>query len=157
MGKIKRKKERCPSTPHPWEAAGEAQMASIREDQLALQSFYRWERERAEQIFLTQPFDGGKVRDWTWAQAAGEVRRMAAYIKAQNWEPGTRIAILSKNCAWWIMADLAIWMAGHVTVPVYPSLKAQSVRQILEHSEAKACFLGATDDKETASSGIPPE
>ena len=80
---------------------------------------------------------------------------MAAYLKAQNWEPGSRVAILSRNCAWWIMADLAIWMAGHVTVPIYPSLKAQSVRQILEHSEAKACFLGPTDEKEIASSGIP--
>ena len=80
---------------------------------------------------------------------------MAAYLKAQNWEPGSRIAILSKNCAWWIMADLAIWMAGHVTVPIYPSLKAQSVRQILEHSEAKACFLGATDERETGAQGIP--
>ncbi len=130
-------------------------MASIREDDLALQSFYRWERERSGQFFLTQPFDGGKVRDWTWAQAAGEVRRIAAYLKAQNWEPGTRVAILSRNCAWWIMADLAIWMAGYVSVPVYPSLKAQSVRQILEHSEARACFIGPTDDKEGASSGIP--
>jgi len=130
-------------------------MGNITEDDLPLQSMYRWERERSECVFLTQPFGGGNVREWTWAQAAGEVRRMAAYLKAQNWEPGTRVAILSRNCAWWILADLAIWMAGYVTVPVYPSLKAQSVRQILEHSDAKACFLGATDDKETARAGIP--
>jgi long-chain acyl-CoA synthetase len=123
---------------------------------LALDCLYRWELERANQIFLTQPYDGGKLREWTWAQAANEVRRMAAWLEAQNWEPGTRIGILSKNCAWWIMADLAIWMAGHVSVPVYPSLKAQSVRQILEHAEAKACFLGATDEKETACFGVPP-
>ena len=80
---------------------------------------------------------------------------MAAYLKAQNWEPGSRVAILSKNCAWWIMADLAIWMAGHVTVPIYPSLRPQSIRQILEHSEAKACFLGATDEKMAADRGHP--
>jgi len=130
-------------------------MVSLREDDLALQCLYRWERERPGQIFLTQPSDGGKLRHWTWAQTANEVRRIAAYLRSQNWEPGTRIAILSKNCAWWIMADLAIWMAGHVTVPVYPSLKAQSVRQILEHSEAKACFVGPTEEKENAALGIP--
>ena len=67
---------------------------------------------RADRIFLTQPFGGGQVRHWTWAQAVGEVRRMAAYLKAQNWEPGSRIAILSKNCAWWVMADLAIQRMG---------------------------------------------
>jgi long-subunit acyl-CoA synthetase (AMP-forming) len=27
---------------------------------------------------------------------------------------------LSKNCAWWIMADFAIWMAGHLSVPFFP-------------------------------------
>jgi long-chain acyl-CoA synthetase len=130
-------------------------MLTFTEDDLPLQRLYRWERERADRIFLTQPYDGGKLREWTWAQAADETRRMAAYLKAQNWEPGSRVAILSRNCAWWIMADLAIWMSGHVGVPIYPSLKPQTVRQILEHSESKACFVGATDDREMARLGIP--
>jgi len=119
-------------------------------EDLPLQRIYRWERERADRIFLTQPFGGGQVRHWTWAQAVGEARRMATYLKAQQWEPGTRVAILSKNCAWWIMADMAIWMAGHVSVPIFPSLRAQSVRHILEHCGARACFVGAVDEKETA-------
>jgi long-chain acyl-CoA synthetase len=123
-------------------------MTGITHNDLALECVYRWEHERADRIFLTQPFGGGQVRHWTWAQAIGEARRMASYLKAQNWEPGSRIAILSRNCAWWIMADLAIWMAGHVSVPIYPSLRTQSIRQILEHSDAKACFVGAIDDRE---------
>ena len=130
-------------------------MRSFSEDDLPLQSLYRWEHERPDRTFLTQPFDGGKTLDWTWAQTAGEARRMAAYLQAQGWAPGSRVAILSRNCAWWVMADLAIWMAGYVTVPVYPSLKASSVRQILEHSGSRACFLGATDEKETPSSAVP--
>src|SRR5229473_2733112 len=102
-------------------------MCTVTENDLSLQCIYRWERERPAQIFLTQPLGGGPIRDWTWAQAMDEARRVAAYLRAQNWEPGTRVAILSKNCAWWILADLAIWMAGHVSVPVYPSLKPQTV------------------------------
>jgi long-chain acyl-CoA synthetase len=125
------------------------------EQLLPLQCMYRWERERRERIFLTQPFGGGNVRDWTWGQAADEVRRMAAYLKSQDWEPGARVAILSRNCAWWILADLAIWMAGCVTVPIYPSLKPQSIRSILEHSGVKGCFLGPTDENEAGSSGVP--
>ena len=124
-------------------------------DDLPLQRIYRWERERPEAIFLTQPYGGGKVRDWTWGRAVAEIRCIATWLKAQDWEPGSRVAILSRNCAWWIMADLAIWMAGHVTVPIYPSLKAQSIRQILEHCGAKACFLGATDEREATEAGIP--
>jgi long-chain acyl-CoA synthetase len=129
--------------------------ANLSSDDLPLQRLYKWERERPNSIFLTQPWGGGQVRDWTWGQAADEVRRMAAWLKAQDWEPGSCVAILSRNCAWWIMADLAIWMAGYVTVPIYPSLKAQSIAQILEHCGAKACFLGATDEHEAAEAGIP--
>jgi long-chain acyl-CoA synthetase len=121
-----------------------------------LQLFYRWERERPAHPFLTQPYSGGKVREWTWAEAAAESRRMAAYLKARNWEPGSRIAILSRNSAWWILADLAIWMAGHVAVPIYPSLLPDSVRRILEHSEARLCFIGATDEREMANLAFPP-
>ena len=129
---------------------------NLTSDDLPLQRIYKWERERPETVFLTQPFGGGQVRDWTWRQSVAEVRRIAAWLKSQDWEPGSRIGILSRNCAWWVMADLAIWMAGHVTVPVYPSLKAQSIRQILEHCEAKACFVGATDEGDAATTGIPP-
>ena len=132
-------------------------MHRITKDDLPLARLYRWERDRAERVFLTQPFDGGKVRDWTWKQVSHEVRRMAAYLKAQEWEPGSRVAILSRNCAWWIMADLAIWMAGHVSVPIYPSLNCRTARYILEHSEAKGCFLGATDEKEMAACGLPSD
>src|SRR5579872_7142862 len=128
---------------------------TITRDDLPLERAYRWERERADQRFLTQPFHG-QVRHWTWSQAVGEARRMATWLKAQNWEPRSRVAILSKNCAWWIMSDLAIWMAGHVSVPIYPSLKAQTIRTILEHSEARGCFLGATDEAESAGIDIPP-
>src|SRR6476660_4750055 len=125
-------------------------------DDLPLQRIYRWERERSGAVFLTQPYGGGQVRDWTWGQSVAEIRRIAAWLKAQDWEPGSRVAILSRNCAWWIMADLAIWMAGHVTVPIYPSLRPQSIRQILEHCEARACFLGSTDEREAGGSSTLP-
>ncbi|HUB32823.1 MAG TPA: AMP-binding protein [Bryobacteraceae bacterium] len=129
-------------------------MKIARED-LPLQRVYSWERERSGRVFLTQPSGGGHVRNWTWAQALDEARRMAAYLRAQGWEPGSRVAIFSKNCAWWIMSDLAIWMAGHVSVPIYPSLRPFSARQILEHSGAKACFLGATEEKQPAGWPLP--
>jgi len=129
---------------------------NITADDLPLERIYRWESERPDTIFLTQP-SGGQARDWTWRQAVSEIRRMANFLKAQGWAPGTRIAILSRNCAWWIMADLAIWMAGYVTVPIFPSLKPQSIRRLLEHCEAKACFLGATDDPDAAKSGLPSD
>ncbi|MDI1246291.1 MAG: AMP-binding protein [Rhodoferax sp.] len=130
-------------------------MNPVTPDQLALQRLYFWERTAPDQIALTQPMGAGVTRDFTWAQVGDEVRRMASHLKSQGWEPGAKVAILSKNCAWWLMSDLAIWMAGYVSVPLYPTLAHGTIEQILSHSEARACFVGKLDDWEAMKPGVP--
>ena len=123
-------------------------------EHLPLARIFHWERTRAHHSYLTQPVGGGLVREYTWGHTVGEARRIAAYLKAQGWPQGSTIAILGKNSAHWPMADFAIWMAGYVSVPIYPTLTAESVGQILEHSEAKACFIGKLDGWEQMRPGI---
>jgi long-chain acyl-CoA synthetase len=130
-------------------------LAKLDPGELMLQRAYHWEKTRANEIFLTQPMGAGVVRDFTWAQTMDEARRVAAWLKAQGWEPGTRVAIMSKNTAWWFMSDLAIWMAGYVSVPIYPNLVAETVRQIMGHSECKLCIVGKLDDWKAMQPGIP--
>ncbi len=130
-------------------------MSPVAPDTLALQRLYHWEAAAPNQIALTQPMGLGAVQDFTWGQVADQVRRMAAHLQAQGWEPGSKVAILSKNCAWWLMSDLAIWMAGYVSVPLYPTLAHDTVHQILTHSEAKACFIGKLDGWEGMKPGVP--
>jgi long-chain acyl-CoA synthetase len=124
-------------------------------DALALQRLYHWERSAPECIVLTQPLGRGAVRDYTWAEVMDEVRRMAAHLRTLGFEPGSRIAILSKNCAHWLMSDFAIWMAGFVSVPLYPTLAAETIRQILEHSEARLLFVGKLDGWDAMKAGVP--
>lgn len=126
-------------------------------DHLALQSLYYWETANPQRIALTQPLGNGQVKTYTWGQVADETRRMAAYLKAQGWPEGSKVAILSKNCAWWLMSDLAIWMAGYVSVPLYPTLAAGTITQILEHSESKMCFVGKLDGWENMKPGVPAD
>lgn len=122
---------------------------------LALQRLYHWERTAPDTVCLTQPLGGGALREFTWAQAADQARRMAAHLRALGLPPGSNIAILSKNTAWWLMADWAIWMAGHVSVPLYPTLTAATIRQILDHSESKLLFVGKLDGWEAMKPGVP--
>jgi long-chain acyl-CoA synthetase len=130
-------------------------MSTVPPEILALQCLYRWEQSEPAHVVLTQPVGHGAVRDFTWAQVADQARRMAAHLQAQGWEPGSKVAILSKNCAWWLLSDLAIWMAGYVSVPLYPTLSSDTVRQILTHSEARACFVGKLDDWDSMRAGVP--
>lgn len=122
---------------------------------LMLDYVYAHETTHADQIFLTQPVGSGQVVDYTWAQTLDQARRMAAHLKAQNLEPGARVAILSKNCAHFIMAELAIWMAGCTTVAIFPTETAETVRYVLDHSEASLLFVGKLDTFEQQRPGIP--
>ena len=130
-------------------------MPKIAHEFLALQRLYHWEKTAPTRIALSQPMGGGVVQDFTWGQVAEQSRRMAAYLQAQGWAPGSKVAILSKNCAWWMMSDLAIWMAGYVSVPLYPTLAPETITQILNHSESKACFVGKLDGWEHMKPGVP--
>ncbi len=132
-----------------------AASTSAAPDALALQRIYRWEREAPDRVVLTQPQGGGAVRDFTWRQVIDEARRMAAHLQSLGAPPGSRIALLSKNCAHWLIADFAIWMAGYVSVPLYPTLAAATIRQILEHSEAQLLFVGKLDGWDAMRPGIP--
>lgn len=122
---------------------------------LPLQSLYRWEKEQPNRIYFTQPIGGGRVQEITWGEAAHQVRCMAAWLQSQNWEKGSRVAIIGKNSAHWILADLAIMMAGMVSVPIYPTFNGEALSYILNHSESKACFVGKLDDTSNLQTGIP--
>ena len=95
------------------------------------------------------------METWTWEQAGDEVRRMAAALQQMRLPLHSNIGLLSKNCAHWIMCDLAIMMAGHVSVPLYPNLSADSIRQILEHSNAPVLFVGKLDNWAAMKPGVP--
>jgi len=122
---------------------------------LALQRLYHWERTAPSRVVLTQPLGGGAVRDFSWAQLMDQSRRMAAYLQSQGLQRGDRVALLSKNTAWWLMADFAIWLAGGVSVPLYPTLAAGSIRQILAHSESRWLFIGKLDGWAAMKPGVP--
>lgn len=116
---------------------------------------YKLEKERSGDLWFTQPMGDGTLKTYTFGEAITEIRRMAAHLKSLNLPEGSNIALCSKNSAWWIMADIAIWMAGHVTVPIFPTLTDTSVRYILDHSEAKLLFIGKLDDWEIMKDGVP--
>lgn len=122
---------------------------------LPLEVFYQREARHPNKRYMVQPLPGGQLQELTWAEVAEQARRAAHWLRSRELPAGSRIAILSKNCAHWIISDLAIWMAGHVSVPLYPNLSADSVRQVLQHAEAALLFVGKLDDWPAMAAGVP--
>jgi long-chain acyl-CoA synthetase len=124
-------------------------------EMLMLDHIHAHEQKRTDKVFLTQPVGGGEVIDYTWAEVMDQARRMAAHLAAQGFGPGARIAILSKNCAHFVIAELAIWMAGGTTVAIFPTESAETVGYVLGHSEASLLFVGKLDAWERQEPGVP--
>ncbi|WP_033960508.1 AMP-binding protein [Psychroserpens jangbogonensis] len=119
-----------------------------------LAAFLHWEAESPNHIFLKQPINGKKI-EYTYQEAGKEARKMATYLNSLGLPDRSHIALLSKNCAHWIISDLAIMMAGYVSIPIYPTLNSSSMNQILVHSESKAIIIGKLDDFASQKEGIP--
>jgi long-chain acyl-CoA synthetase len=111
-------------------------------------------RDEADEPWLVQPVRG-EPTVYTWAEAARQAGSMAAALRALGLEPGSRIAISGRNTAHWVMADLAVALAGHVSVGLYPKQAAKAIRYILDHSETKAVFVGPMPDADDFMGALP--
>ena len=107
--------------------------------------FY-WENKSPNKEWLIQPIDQA-IKTYTWKEASETVRKLANYLISLNFEPKSNIIIVGKNSAEWILADLAIMAAGHISVPVYYTINADNMGYIIEHSEAKLIVVGKLDGK----------
>ncbi|MBO9648104.1 MAG: AMP-binding protein [Variovorax sp.] len=123
--------------------------------------FLHWEKAQPEAIFFTEPRPDGSVVDFTWRQVGDQARRMAAHLRSLSLPAGSSIGIFGKNSAHWIMADLAIWMAGHVSVPIYVTINSANASFIFQHCNVRLLFVGKVDGKgdswNEVRSLVPPE
>ncbi len=118
-----------------------------------LSAFEHWEHTTPNKEYLRQ-YINGELKIYTFKKAGDEARRIATAINGFNLPPKSNVALLSSNCAHWVMADLAIMMSGHTSIPIYPTLQAETIEFILEHSEAKAIIVGKLLDFESQKSAI---
>jgi long-chain acyl-CoA synthetase len=123
---------------------------------LMLDRFYHFEKTQPNVVYFNQPFEG-KNTTMTWAEVGIAARTLAQKITDMNFPKKSCIGLLSKNCGHWIISDLAILMAGHITVPLYPTLSADTIEYVLDHSEAKLLIVGKLDDWSKQKSGVPAE
>ena len=75
-----------------------------------------WAGKMPDREFLLQPVDG-QLHVTTFSEAEYQARRLASALAGLGMEPGDKVAILAKNSAEWVLADLAIAMGGFISVP----------------------------------------
>ena len=115
--------------------------------------FYDWEEKFKNKPFLRQPF-GDDWEEYSWGQTGLMARKLATGLKSLGLPKGSHIGLMSKNCREWIIADLAIIMAGYVSVPFFPNLKSHEIKNLLEFGDVKALFMGKVEDWAEIKKGI---
>ena len=114
-----------------------------------------WAQDRPNQIWLRDLYEGGQST-YTWQQAKDQVDAVGAALE-KRFGSGVSMALLSKNRAHWVLADLATISSGNITVPLFTTHTANTAQYILEFTEAKVLFLGETSNWEEVKAVLPPE
>ncbi|MBG6224149.1 long-chain acyl-CoA synthetase [Arthrobacter sp. CAN_A2] len=85
---------------------------------------------------------GTRWQDVSAAEFLQQVTRLAKGLIASGVQPGDAVAVMSRTRYEWTLADVAIWFAGAVTVPIYETSSAHQVAWILEDAQPAVVFVG---------------
>ena len=77
----------------------------------------------------------------TWREVGEVVRELALGLIALGRQPGETIGLLSTSRAEWVQADFAIFSAGCVTVPVYPTYPPDLIAYVLNDCGARTVIV----------------
>jgi len=123
-------------------------------EKLLIEYFYEKEKLRANRPYLHQPF-GDTWETYTWAEVGDKARRLATWLKQQCPKEKAHISIVSRNCREWAIADIAIMMAGFVSVPFYPTLDGKQLAEVIDLGDVDLLLFGKVDGWENMKTGIP--
>ena len=118
--------------------------------------FYEWEQKHRNRPLLRQPF-GDNWEIYTWGEVGQMARKLATGLKSLGLRENAHIGLISKNCREWIIADMAIMMAGYVSVPFFPSLKGEELNFLLDYGDVDLIFVGKIETWQDIKNDIPLE
>ena len=100
-----------------------------------------------DKTFLKQPF-GDNWEEYTWGEVGQKARKLATGLQSLGLRENAHIGLISKNCREWIIADLAIMMAGYISVPFFPTLTSKEINTLLNFGDVDLLFAGKVEDWE---------
>jgi long-chain acyl-CoA synthetase len=86
-------------------------------------------------------YDKDAWQGMTFRAADGIAREIAAGLVARGVVPGDRICLQSNTRLEWVLSDIAILLAGGVTVPIYASNTAEQCEFIVRDAGAKIVMV----------------
>jgi len=95
--------------------------------------FYQAEKQKPESIFL-EWLNPNNRKNFTWAETKQNIFKLSKKIKKIVKE-GDRCLLVSENRPEWFISDLAIMLAGGITVPAYTTYTEEDYKYLIEDCE----------------------
>ena len=98
-----------------------------------------WASERPDTVWMRDLKEEGSD-DYTWAEASTQINAVAAMLESRFGQ-GEKMVVLSRNCAHWVMADMAIITSGNVQVSMFTTLPGNTAEYIFNLTETKVVLI----------------
>ena len=95
--------------------------------------FYQTEKQKPESIFL-EWLNPNNRKNFSWAETKQNIFKLSKKIKKIVKE-GDRCLLVSENRPEWFISDLAIMLAGGITVPAYTTYTEEDYKYLIEDCE----------------------
>jgi len=142
--------ESSPALPTPAPGAGAKVNVNVRKDDPPT-AVAMWKRRVAAtpEAVAFRYYEKDAWQRMTFGQADAAAREIAAGLITLGIVPGDRVCILSQTRLEWVLADVAILLAGGIAVPIYASNTAEQCEFIVRDAGAKVVIFedGAQRDK----------
>jgi long-chain acyl-CoA synthetase len=125
------------------------------ECQTLTEQLAHWAQECPERVWLRDLSEAGETT-YSWSEAQDQVLAAAAALEKKLGSDQS-MALLSKNRAHWVLADLAIIASGNISVPLFTTHTATTAEYILGFTETKVLFLGQTSNWDAVKAVLPKD
>jgi len=105
--------------------------------------FYKAKKENPNTIFL-EWLNPKNKKKYTWEETSINIHKLAKVLK-DNFSEGDRCLLVSENRPEWLIADLAIMLAGGITVPAYTTYTERDYKYLIEDCEPSAIIVSNND------------
>src|SRR6266508_1112824 len=101
-----------------------------------------WDRVEKSAARPAQQFKSrGAWRMLTWREVGEVVRELAAGLVALGRRQGDAVGILSTSRAEWVHADFAVFSAGCITVPIYPTYTPEQIAYLVNDAGVRTLIV----------------
>jgi long-chain acyl-CoA synthetase len=105
--------------------------------------FYQAKKQNSQSDFL-EWLNPKNKKKFTWGETSSNIYKLANKLK-ENIKNGDRCLLVSENRPEWLISDIAIMLAGGITVPVYTTYTEKDYKYLIDDCEP--CIIIVSDDK----------